>query len=79
MEIKVLGTGCKKCKALEEATKVAVAESGIEATVTKVEDMLEIMKLGVMTTPALVIDGKVMAKGKLLSVSAIKELLTKSN
>ena len=79
MEIKVLGTGCKKCKALEEATKVAVTESGIDATVTKVEDMLEIMKLGVMTTPALVIDGKVMAKGKLLSVSEIKELLTKGN
>ena len=75
MEIKVLGTGCKKCKALEEATRAAVSESGIDAEVIKVEDMLEIMKLGVMTTPALVVDGKVVAKGKLLSVSDIKALL----
>ncbi len=75
MEIKVLGTGCKKCKALEEAAKVAVGETGVDAEVIKVEDMLEIMKLGVMTTPALVIDGKVVSKGKLLSVSQIKEFL----
>lgn len=75
MEIKVLGTGCKKCKALEEATKVAVAESGVEASVIKVEDMIEIMRMGVMTTPALVVDGKVVSKGKLLSVPEIKTLL----
>ncbi len=77
MEIKVLGPGCKKCKTLEEATRKAVAEMGIDANVTKVEDMLEMMKLGVLTTPALVVDGEVVSKGKALSVSEIKELLTK--
>lgn len=75
MEIKVLGAGCAKCKALEKATIQAVEESGIDATVTKVEDFLEIMKLGVMTTPALVIDGKVLVKGRVPSVAEIKELI----
>lgn len=77
MEIKVLGTGCKKCKTLEETTKQAVAETGIEATVIKVEDMLEIMKLGVMTTPALVIDGNVVLKGRVPSLSEVKDLIKK--
>ncbi|MGQ8336795.1 thioredoxin family protein [Sunxiuqinia sp. A32] len=76
MEIKVLGTGCKKCKTLEESTRRAVSEAGIDATVTKVEDMLEMMKLGVLTTPALVVDGKIVSKGKVLSVNEIIELLT---
>lgn len=77
MEIKVLGTGCAKCMSLEKATRQAVAESGIEATVTKVEDFIEIMKLGVMTTPALVVDGKVLVKGRVPSVAEIKELIAK--
>lgn len=76
MEIKVLGTGCARCKSLEKATLQAVNEAGIEATVTKVEDFLEIMKLGVMTTPALVVDGKILVKGRVPSVAEIKELLT---
>lgn len=76
MEIKVLGTGCAKCKSLEKATIQAVTEAGIDATITKVEDFLEIMKLGVMTTPALVVDGKVLVKGRVPSVSELKELLT---
>jgi len=75
MEIKVLGTGCAKCKALEKATIQAVNESGIEATVSKVEDFLEIMKLGVMTTPALVVDGKILVKGRVPSVAEISQLL----
>ncbi len=75
MEIKVLGTGCAKCKSLEQVTLKAVQEAGIDATVTKVEDFLEIMKLGVMTTPALVVDGKILVKGKVPSVDEIKELL----
>ena len=75
MEIKVLGTGCAKCKALEKATIQAVNESGIEATVTKVEDFMEIMKLGVMTTPALVVDGKILVKGRVPSVAEISQLL----
>lgn len=75
MEIKVLGTGCAKCKSLEKATLQAVSESGIDATVTKVEDFLEIMKLGVMTTPALVVNGKVLVKGQVPSVAEISQLL----
>ncbi len=75
MEIKVLGTGCAKCKKLESLTKEAVAELGLDATVTKVEDMFRIMEFGVMTTPALVVDGKVVHKGSLLKLDEIKKLL----
>ena len=75
MEIKVLGTGCSKCKSLEKAAIQAVNEAGIDATVTKVEDFLEIQKLGVMTTPALVIDGKVIVTGRVPSVAEIKTFI----
>jgi small redox-active disulfide protein 2 len=77
MDIKVLGPGCPKCKALEKATKEAIAESGIDATVTKIDDIVEIMNYGVMSTPALVIDGKVVVKGKVPTVAEIKSLITK--
>ena len=77
MEIKVLGTGCPKCKALEKATKEAVAQTGVDATITKVEDIVEIMNFGVMTTPALVIDGNIVVKGKVPSVHEISKLLTR--
>lgn len=77
MEIKVLGTGCAKCKALEKATIEAVAKTGVDATITKVEDIMEIMQFGIMTTPALVIDGKVVVKGKVPSVVELSKLLTK--
>jgi small redox-active disulfide protein 2 len=75
MEIKVLGTGCAKCKSLEKATNEAVNKTGVNATVTKVEDIVEIMNFGVMTTPALVIDGKVVVKGKVPSVDELSRLL----
>jgi len=77
MNIQILGTGCPKCKALEKAAKEAVAEAGIDATVTKVEDIVDIMNFGVMTTPALVVDGKVVVKGRVPGVAEIKALLTK--
>jgi small redox-active disulfide protein 2 len=77
MDIKVLGPGCPKCKTLEKATLQAVSETGINATVTKVDDIVEIMNYGVMTTPALVIDGKVVVKGKVPTVEEIKNLITK--
>ncbi len=77
MEIKVLGTGCKKCKALEKVTKEAIEKTGINATLTKVEDIVEIMQFGVMTTPALVVDGKIVVKGKVPTVDEISKLLTK--
>jgi small redox-active disulfide protein 2 len=75
MKIQVLGTGCAKCKQLTANAEKAVATLGVDATVEKVEDLREIMKLGVMTTPALVIDGKVRAAGKLLTPDALIELL----
>lgn len=77
MDIKVLGTGCPKCKALEKATREAVAETGVDAQVSKVEDIVEIMNYGIMTTPAIVIDGKVVMKGRVPSVEEIKSLILK--
>lgn len=74
MDIKILGTGCPRCKALERATIDAVKETGLNATVSKVEDIMEIMKFGVMTTPALVINGQVVVKGKVPSVNELKDL-----
>ncbi|NME72154.1 thioredoxin family protein [Flammeovirga aprica JL-4] len=77
MEIKVLGTGCTKCKTLEKQTNQAVEELGINADVIKVEDIVEIMNYNIMATPALVINGKVVVKGKVPSTTEIKEFLTK--
>ena len=77
MEIKILGTGCSKCKSLEKVTREVVEEQKIDATVTKVEDIMEIMAFGVMTTPALVVDGKVLLEGYVPSAKEIKQLLTK--
>jgi small redox-active disulfide protein 2 len=75
MKIQVLGTGCARCKQLTANAEKAVAALGVDATVEKVEDLREIMRLGVMTTPALVIDGKVRSAGKLLTTDAVIELL----
>jgi small redox-active disulfide protein 2 len=76
MEIKVLGTGCSKCKTLEEITRKVVKDNGIDATITKVEDIVEIMKYSIMTTPALVVNQKVVSKGRIPSVEEIKQFLT---
>jgi len=75
MKIEILGTGCTKCKGLEEATKQAVAKVGGFHEVIKVEDVVEIMNYGVMSTPALVVDGVVKSTGKLLSVDEIVQLI----
>ncbi len=77
MEIKVLGTGCAGCKALEATVREVVAEMNIDATVEKVEDIMEILNYNVMRTPAVVVDGKVVSSGKKLSAIEVKELLTK--
>jgi small redox-active disulfide protein 2 len=77
MEIKILGTGCAKCKTLEKLTREVVAQNGIQATVTKVEDITEIMKYHIMSTPALVVNEKVEIKGRVPSASEIKEILLK--
>ena len=76
MEIKVLGTGCTKCRKLEELTKQTIEELGIEANVEKVEDIYKIMQYGVMRTPGLVVNDKVVLSGRLPKTSEIKELLT---
>ncbi len=75
MDIKVLGTGCAGCKALYVAVQEAVARLGIDATVVKEEDLMKIMEYNVMSLPAIVIDGKVVSKGKRLSVQQIMGLL----
>ena len=75
MKIEVLGTGCAKCKTLYENTKQALAESGQQAEVVKIEDIPAIMKYGVMSTPALVIDGQVKFAGKVASAAEIKGML----
>lgn len=75
MEIKILGSGCSNCKKLETNTKEAVKNLGIEVTIIKVEDIKEIMKYGVMRTPAIVINEKVKAFGKVLASDQIKKLI----
>jgi small redox-active disulfide protein 2 len=75
VRIQVLGTGCARCKQLTANAEKAVAALGVDATVEKVEDLREIMKYGVMTTPALVVDGKVVAAGKPLTPEAVAALL----
>lgn len=76
MEIKVLGTGCPKCKTLEKITIEAIQKLEIIATVSKVEDIVDIMNYGVMRTPALVINGKVVISGRIPSENELTELLT---
>lgn len=77
MEIKILGTGCSNCKNLEKATREAVAELNLDATVVKEEDIVKIMSYGIMRTPALVQDEKVLFYGRVPSVSEIKEMISK--
>lgn len=77
MDIKILGPGCPKCKTLEKITREVVEQNGIDATVTKVDDIMEIMKYGVMTTPALVVNGKVEIKGRVPSAEEIRQVLTR--
>jgi len=77
MEIKILGPGCPKCKTLDKLTREVVEHNGIDATVIKVEDIVAIMNYGVMSTPALVIDEKVVVKGRVPSAEELKKLLTR--
>lgn len=71
MKIEILGTGCSKCKALEANAKLAIAQIGGFHELKKVEDIVEIMNYGVMSTPALVVEGDVKSTGKVLSVDEI--------
>lgn len=79
MKIEILGMGCQKCNQLSENAKKAIAELGIEAEFEKVEDFKEIAKMGVMTTPALVVDGVVKVSGKVPSKDEIIAILKASH
>jgi small redox-active disulfide protein 2 len=74
-DIKVLGTGCPKCEALAQNAQTAADQLGIEYDLEKVKDINQIMKFGVMSTPALVVDGTVVSTGKMLSPEQISDLL----
>ena len=73
--IKILGTGCKKCVSLKENVEAALKEQGVEADVQKIEDINEIVQYGVMSTPALVVDGEVKIVGKVATTQEIIDLL----
>ncbi len=75
-KIQILGTGCPKCKKLAENAETAAKELGIEFEIEKVMDINEIMKFGVIMTPALVVDGKVKVVGKVPSPDEINQMLT---
>ena len=75
MEIKVIGEGCEKCDKLYENTCLAVKELGLEASIDKVEDLMDIVRLGVMTTPSVMMDGKIIISGRVPKVKEIIKLL----
>jgi small redox-active disulfide protein 2 len=75
MKIEILGTGCPKCKKLEENARKALEETGKKAEVIKITDINEIIERDVMTTPAIMIDGKVKAFGRIPDVEEIKKWL----
>ena len=74
-KIQILGTGCPKCKLLMANAETAIKTLGLEAQIEKVEKIVDIMKFGVMSTPALVVDGQVKSVGKVLSPDDIKKYL----
>lgn len=78
MNVKILGTGCSNCRALETATREAVAAAEVDATVEKVEEMSEIVGYGVMGLPALVVDGEVVVAGRVPDADELTGLLAPS-
>lgn len=78
MDIKVLGTGCPKCKLLEKNTQEAVKELGVDANVEKISEIKKILEYDILLTPALVIDGKVKSSGKVLTKAQIKKLIAEA-
>lgn len=77
MEIKILGTGCPKCKELEKITRDVVIQYGFQAEISKVEEIIEIMTFNVISLPALVVNGNVVIKGRIPSAEEIKKVLEK--
>lgn len=78
MNVKVIGMGCEKCDALYANTLKALSALGMEAELEKVEDLVEIVRLGVLSAPSLMIDGKVVSAGVVLDVNGVSKLLRKS-
>lgn len=75
-KIQILGTGCSKCKKLEDNVREAVKTLDLDCEVEKVTDIQEIMKFGIMMTPGLIIDGKVISSGRILNIKEITNILT---
>jgi len=78
MEIKVLGTGCPKCKTLEKSTHDVITKLKVEANITKEEDITKIMEYGIMRTPGLLINGNVVVSGRLPSSKEIEQFITEN-
>lgn len=76
MEIKVIGTGCEKCNRLYQNVQQAVNELGITANIEKVEELMDIVRLGVMLTPALMVDGKIVITGRVPDVKSLFSILS---
>lgn len=79
MNITIVGTGCAKCKKLEELAREVVAEKGIEASIDKMTDINEITKTGILMTPGLIVDGKVKVAGKLPSKAEVEKIIETSH
>ncbi len=79
MEIKVLGTGCAKCKQLEKTVRAAVDELGLDATVEKVTELTDIMEYGLMSTPGLVVNGEVRLAGRVPKLAEVKSILERAD
>ncbi len=79
MQIKILGSGCKKCLALEKNIKAATDAAGITVDIEKVTDIVDIARYGVMSTPSLVINDAVVSTGKILNVAQVAELLSQNS
>jgi small redox-active disulfide protein 2 len=75
MTIKILGSGCMNCRTLERRTREAVEQMGLDAVIEKVEDFQKIFSYGILSTPGLVVDEKVVSQGRVPTVEAIKELI----
>ena len=78
MQIKVVGTGCRKCKALLAATEEAVKSTGVPADIAYVTDMMKIAETGLLSTPGLIIDNKIVSSGKVLEAQDVAELIEKN-
>ncbi len=79
MEIVILGTGCPKCKTLEKLTREAIGELNVDANISKQEDIVKIIEYGILSTPGLVINEKLVLSGRVPSSGEIKKLITQNN